>query len=106
MRRWWPEELALVGGKDFWLQLLRLLLLAGRRRRRRRGGLQDDVRDGRMNGVAVLLPFPEFAADKTDGYHGAVAAHHFIFGAPFRETEDSYLEAVGVLNSAEFRTAR
>lgn len=74
--RWWPKELPLVGER-IGLQGLRNGGLCCRYGRRR---LQDICR---MDAVAVLLPFPQLAADKTDRYHCAVAADHFTRRAPF-----------------------
>lgn len=63
--------------------LWRLLRL----RRRRCRLMQNNVRW--MHAVAVLLTLPQLAANKTNGNHRAVAAHHFAWGAARRETEDS-----------------
>lgn len=99
LRRWWrrlrPQELPPVGE-------VRLKNLGWRRRldggRDLGGGwrrLQHHVGYG-VHGVTVLLPLPQFAADKTDSNHGAVTAHHFTVGVPVREIKDSYFEAVYV----------
>jgi hypothetical protein len=85
VRLWWrrgilPEELPTVR------QRVGLQSLRGRRRLGAQVGggwrrlVEHHVRW--VNAVAVLLAFPQFAADKTDSNHSAVAAHHFIFGAP------------------------
>lgn len=96
VRLWWrrgilPEKLSTIGQR-VWLKGLRcrrrLILLAGRRL----SLMKNDV--CWMHTVAVLLTLPQFTTNKTNCNHSAVTAHHFIFGAPFCKTEDSYFEAV------------
>lgn len=72
--------------------------------RSRRSCLKNNI--CRMHTVAVFFPFPQLTTNKTNGYHSAVTAHHFTFGAPCWKIKYSYVEAVFVLNSYEFRSTQ
>lgn len=67
-------------------------------------GLQYHVSG--MNAVAVFLPLPQLAANKSNGNHGTVGTHHFVFGGALYKTEDSYFAAGGLLKLSRVQKVR